>query len=423
LTRYKRCSLIAIALAFIGHGAVAAPGADIRLGPGDRLRVRAYDWRQSNNELHEWPALTGEFSVAASGAVFIPLAGEISATGMTPGALADAIAGQLQLRIGLAHKPDVSVEVAEFRPFYVLGRVNKAGQYPAKAGLTVLQAISVAGGFLQRADMSALELDRQIDVARGEIRALTAERLTLLGRRARIEAELHDSLTIDPPPEFAQWAKTPEGARVLTEEKLLLDARRVALHSQIDALGQTEALLSHEIDAQGEKRKSVERQIGMAKKELANVNQLVAKGLVVNARQLALEQNVSQFESNLSDIELLVLRAQQDLAKAGRDKADLSDKRRAEDLAELTTLSGQIATNMEKLQTALTLASDSELRGPQELAANAADQTPFLQFLITRAVDGHMVTKVASEDEIVQPGDTIRVLRKAETPEKAAALR
>lgn len=421
--RFKRCSLIAIALVFVGHGAIAASDADIRLGPGDRLRVRAYDWRPSNSELHEWPALTGEFSVAASGAVFIPLAGEISATGMTPGALADAIAGQLQQRIGLARKPDVSVEVAEFRPFYVLGRVNKPGQYPAKAGLTVLQAISVAGGFLQRADMSALELDRQIDVSRGEIRALTAERITLLGRRARIEAELHDSPTIDPLPEFAQWAKTPEGARVLAEEKLLLDARRDALKSQVDALGQTETLLSHEIDTQGEKKKSLERQIGMAKKELDNVNQLVAKGLVVNSRQLALEQNVSQFESNLSDLQLLVLRAQQDLAKAGRDKADLRDRRRAEDLADLTTLSGQLATNMEKLQTAQTLAMDNAIQGPQELAANAADQTPSLQFLITRAVDGHMVTQIAAEDEIVQPGDTIRVLRKADTVEKAAALR
>ena len=111
-----------------------------RLGPGDALRVIVYG---------EEP-LTGEFRVNDLGEIALPLAGAIRAAGKTPRELEAAIATALR-RGAVLRKPSVSVEVAAYRPIYVLGEVNKPGQYPYQPGMTVVTAAAVAGGFTYRA--------------------------------------------------------------------------------------------------------------------------------------------------------------------------------------------------------------------------------------------------------------------------------
>jgi polysaccharide biosynthesis/export protein len=128
-----------------------APGRDLpplppssaqeyRLGPGDIVRVITYG---------EDP-LTGEFRVNEQGAVALPLAGSVKAAGRTPHELEVAVATALK-KGDILRKPSVSVEVATWRPIYVLGEVNKPGQYPYQPGMTVVSAAAVAGGFTYRA--------------------------------------------------------------------------------------------------------------------------------------------------------------------------------------------------------------------------------------------------------------------------------
>ncbi len=115
-------------------------GAEYRLGPGDMLRIITYG---------EDP-LTGEFRVNDQGAIALPLAGTIIAAGRTPHELEDAVAVALK-KGNMLKRPSVSVEVSTYRPIYVLGEVNKPGQYPYQPGMTVVSAAAVAGGFTYRA--------------------------------------------------------------------------------------------------------------------------------------------------------------------------------------------------------------------------------------------------------------------------------
>jgi polysaccharide biosynthesis/export protein len=130
----------------------AASGHEYRLGPGDTVRIITYG---------EDP-LTGEFRVGDQGAVALPLTGSIGAAGRTPGELADAIAAALK-KGDLLRKPSVSVEVATYRPIYVLGEVNKPGQYPYQPGMTVVSAAAVAGGFTYRAVEDYASVVRIVD--------------------------------------------------------------------------------------------------------------------------------------------------------------------------------------------------------------------------------------------------------------------
>jgi polysaccharide biosynthesis/export protein len=118
------------------------------LRPGETVRIVTY-----GEEI-----LTGEFSIGADGSLSFPLIGQVKAAGTTPVALSEAITAALAQ--GYLAQPRVSVEVKSFRPIYVLGEVNKPGEYPYTADLTVLAAIAKADGFTYRAQQRRVFIKR-----------------------------------------------------------------------------------------------------------------------------------------------------------------------------------------------------------------------------------------------------------------------
>ena len=97
-------------------------------------------------------SLTGNYVIDPSGYVSLPLAGSIKAAGLTPEQLQRDLEKQFSSKY--LTNPKVTVEVVEFRPFYILGEVEKPGAYPYTGGLTVLSAIAIAGGTTYRAKTS-----------------------------------------------------------------------------------------------------------------------------------------------------------------------------------------------------------------------------------------------------------------------------
>lgn len=114
--------------------------ATYRLGIGDQLKITVYGEER----------LTGEFPVNGQGNVAFPLIGEVSAAGRTLQEFEKEISEGLA--DGFVNNPSVTVEVANYRPYYILGEVNKPGEYPFADGLTVFSAVARAGGFTYRAD-------------------------------------------------------------------------------------------------------------------------------------------------------------------------------------------------------------------------------------------------------------------------------
>src|SRR5262245_36636705 len=113
---------------------------DYRVDAGDKIRVLVF----GENEL------SGQFEVGASGTVELPLIGSVPARGVTIGQFQDDVA--TRLRNGYLNDPKVSVQVLNYRPYFITGEVQKTGEFPYKAGLTVQDAIGVAGGYTYRAN-------------------------------------------------------------------------------------------------------------------------------------------------------------------------------------------------------------------------------------------------------------------------------
>ena len=148
LSRLFRRHWVVAWLALVGCGGPGSdlpllPPADVTsytLGPGDQVRIITFG--EEN--------LTGEFRVNDSGNIALPLIGAVHSAGLTSGELETVVAAALR-RGNLVRNPSVAVEVIAYRPIYVLGEVNKPGQYAYQPGMTVVTAVAVAGGFTYRA--------------------------------------------------------------------------------------------------------------------------------------------------------------------------------------------------------------------------------------------------------------------------------
>lgn len=138
--RWSR-ALAALSLLLLCWG-LALGGDDLqgyRLSAGDKVRIAVFGEED----------LTVTAQVSARGTMSYPLLGELKVTGLTPGELEQLVA--TRLRGPYLVDPRVSVSIEAYREFFVMGQVNRPGSFPYLPGLTVRKAISVAGGFTERA--------------------------------------------------------------------------------------------------------------------------------------------------------------------------------------------------------------------------------------------------------------------------------
>jgi protein involved in polysaccharide export with SLBB domain len=136
----------AVQLAQAAQAAVppaTGPADEYQLSTGDRVRVIVYGQ----------PEMTAEYSVDGAGLIAFPLVGRVRANGLTTTQLEGALAEKLNA--GVLKDASVSIEVTVFRPFYVVGEVRTPGSYPFVWGMSVINAVALAGGFTYRAKESS----------------------------------------------------------------------------------------------------------------------------------------------------------------------------------------------------------------------------------------------------------------------------
>ena len=132
------------------RSAPSATGAsgisDYVLGVGDKLEVTVFGEED----------LSGEFQVSSTGTVSMPLIGEVKAAGETSSQVQATIVSKLAN--GYMKDPHVSLQVSSYRPFFIVGEVMKPGSYTYVNGMTVINAVALAGGYTYRADKDDIKL-------------------------------------------------------------------------------------------------------------------------------------------------------------------------------------------------------------------------------------------------------------------------
>jgi polysaccharide export outer membrane protein len=140
---------------------VRASSGPYALGTNDQLHVQVY------NE----PTITGDYTIDGAGFLSIPVAGRVKAAGLTTEQLERKLTAKLNG--GILKDARVTIQVGNYAPFYIRGEVKKPGEFPYKPGLTLGDAVALAGGYTYRADERkayvrpagvGTELNRPLDV-------------------------------------------------------------------------------------------------------------------------------------------------------------------------------------------------------------------------------------------------------------------
>jgi polysaccharide biosynthesis/export protein len=134
-----------------GPKAVADTDGPYLLDTGDRLRIFVYGQ----------PNLSRGYVVDHSGHITVPLIGNVTARGLTTQSLERAIKSKLGAQY--VRDPQVTVDIQQNRPFFILGEVKTGGQYPYVSGMTVETAVAIAGGYSERASTRTFRISRRIN--------------------------------------------------------------------------------------------------------------------------------------------------------------------------------------------------------------------------------------------------------------------
>lgn len=397
----KKFSQIAVALSFVVILAAlpaSVLAADYRLGISDRVKIK----------VQEWPDIGGEYTVTPDGVVSLPLIGNIDVVGLRLGDLAKEISDRLQQRSEGAERALAAVEIAQYRPFAILGDVQRPGQYQYRPGLTVLEAISVAGGYY-RPELGLLRLGRDVAVASGEINAQAIKLSRLLVREARLSAALEGREDVPLPPELANKKDDPDISAIMKNEQAALALENDLQRSEQAAFENIKSLYLDEIKSlHGHVEALTQEQDGIGT-QLKEMRSMAARGLALAPTMFALERSLAQVASQQMSTETAIVRAQESITMAEQHLTQGTQDRRRIERTDLEKARDEIADARAKIETATQLVREAQISAPAEARQRSSQSDERPGFTILRR-DGETTREVvADETTPVAPDDIIKI--------------
>lgn len=372
------------------------------LGVMDQLKIRVAEWQPAEGTVRDWSVVGGDYAVGPGGTISLPFIGELAVAGKTTAEVADDIAQRLQNKFALRTEPSASVEIAKFRPVYLTGDVTTPGEYPFVPNMTVLKAVSLAGG-LRRSD-AGQRFARDFINASGNAAVFGSERGRLIARKARLLAEIQRSDEIAMPPSLE---KVPNAQALLTSETALMKSRRERYELQLKALAELRQLLESEVKSLGQKAETQQEQLELVKRDRDRISRLSEQGLATSQRRLSIEERTADVESTLLDIDTASLRAKQDISKANQDEINLRNDWEAQRAKELQDTEAELEKLELELATSRQLMSEALSQSAEALKFDATVAS--IKYVVVRD-DGTGPKEVAVEEfSALKPGDVVKV--------------
>ncbi|PAY06775.1 hypothetical protein CK489_28410 [Bradyrhizobium sp. UFLA03-84] len=386
---------VGIALVLLIRSSIAE---DYKLGVSDRLKVK----------VQEWPDLTGEYTVAADGVISVPLLGNVDAKGRRLSDVAGEISDRLQRRSDGAERPVTAIEILQYRPFSIVGDVQRPGQYPYRPGLTVLEAIGIAGGYY-RPEFGLLRLDRDMALAKGEMRTLTVKQYRLLAREARLTAVVTGHANPDFPAQLTDRKDSPEIAAIIESERLALDLENNAIRSERAEFEKIRSLYQNEMQSLRGQVDALAQQKESAQEQLKQLRALSAKGLALAPTLFSLERSLAQIVNEQMTVETAIVRAQESIALADHQLQQRAQDRGKADARDLQQTKDDIAEVRSRIKMQGDLLNEAQIGAPAEARERLADKDRRSGFILMRK-DGDATREIAvDETGTVQPGDIIKI--------------
>ncbi|MBW4656741.1 MAG: polysaccharide biosynthesis/export family protein [Kaiparowitsia implicata GSE-PSE-MK54-09C] len=412
LQRFSRALMLGALLATTCLS-TSANGAPEELAPQTKLRLTVVQFVPSTGDYQRWDALGGDVEVAADGTVMVPTLGAIAAAGLGPEQLGAEIARRLQLKLGLLEAPDVSIQVLEYPPVYVVGNVTNPGQYAFRPGMTVIHALALAGGENQIETATGLTDTIRLEA---DLNGLSSDILRSTARLARLDSEFAGRREIEFPAELDE--NDPRLADILEQERRIFTARINGYERQQAGLNQLVQLFEAQIDTLDQKAQALEEQMARAQQQVDTIGNLVAAGSATVSRLSDAERILADLRSDKLDNLLATMSARQNLNNARRDLAKLEDDHTAEVSIQLQAeqaalerllLNQDVTTRL--LRQSVEVDRNLKLAGAMRISLNYA---------IMREQNGQPATLNATEVSTLMPGDLVKVTVQIQPPTASA---
>ena len=381
------------------HAALAQDS--FRLGTGDKLRITVF----------QEPELSGEYSVSSSGIVSIPLIGGIKASGLTTRALERAIVAALA--DGLIQDPKVSVEVLEARPFYILGDVTAPGSYPYVSGMTVLNAIALAGGNLVTEED---EIEARLALVQDQERLalLIKEYRSAVAFESRLIAQRDGMDRIEFPSELLAAGDDPEVQAIMNGEGRVFQSEQKLLASRLELLTEKSTRIEEQISAFNAQVGAVQEQMSLINEQLRDQNELFEKGLARSTQVADLKRDIAAAKIARAQLLVDIARARQALSESRLGMVEV----RNEALRTATLGLQSVQKDLSRLRTSIHSAREevrqNRVRLGRTRAALSSDQGQ--KAIITRRQGNRVVELEANDETAIAPGDIVRIVTDVEAP-------
>jgi protein involved in polysaccharide export with SLBB domain len=389
--RFAAIACLLLAAFIWGPTRAGAAEAPYVLGVGDQLKVKVLGRDD----------LSGDFVIGASGDLALPLIGPIPSEGSTVEDLRQVLQERFSQTMGI--RTDVTLDIARFRPFYILGNVRTPGAYPYVPRMTVLHAIALAGGELV-ADPRAYQFVQDAALARKEIGVLKRRRDSLLARRALLTAEQNGALEIDFPDELES---RPDAAEILEKEREIFRTRSNAMAQDIQGLERQAEVFNEEIEALEGQREAIERQMRLVDDDIAAVQDLVRRNLAPRPRLTEQQRERAELDREGRELGSFLARARQGHVNA----LESVKNRRAEQLRDIAVELQDINHDLDQVAIELAGARERAVLASSSLAQEqAASQRPAIsRYVIVRPSDTGPLVIDADPLTALQADDVLQV--------------
>ncbi len=390
-----RAFMRAVAVYFVAAIVIVAPArADYLLGPGDRLDVSVYGA----------PDLGRRVTVNVDGKISFPLVGAVPVAGQSIVQLRERLQ-QLLAERQIVSRPDVSVEIFEYRPFYVSGDVSRPGSYQWQPGMTVRHAVALSGGYdLVRYRFGVNPFVQAADL-RSDYETQRAELFREETRLKRLLAELDGKTDID-------WGDSPSMAvppklfiQITDLERKLLQERVANYKRERESLRKSFEFAREQAATLDEQFKTEDEAYRQQVEDFQRTKALNERGVVPITRVLDEQRTLA-----LSRSRTLITSGQSATAKRASEEARRQYDRFEE--GRKTELLGQIADvrlNVDRINSRMQSTAEkfSVVGAARSTIISGIND---VTIKIHRRSSGRVETTSAAEDTFVQPDDFVEVV-------------
>jgi protein involved in polysaccharide export with SLBB domain len=340
---------------------------------------------------HAYPELSGEYRLNADNTLSIPVVGRIRVEGQTAACLERLLAK----RASEIAKRDVfvTVEAVAYQPVFVAGAVMKPGAVQWSPGMTVLQALVLAGGRYRSAEaqnsMDPVRANKSFD---DQKRAL----VTL----SRLRSERADLPEIEPVPELVRLVGMDEAKTLVATQRSLFLSRRTAKENAVATLERALVVAREELQALRQRRASVDEQLRLRRAQQARLTDLRNKGIVIADRVLEEDFKLAQLDEKAIENAVALSRVGASIAGLERDMVALKAGRVSEIDAEIASQERIAAQSLIEVRAA-------QANGEFASSRNKQERYPLESVAIVRRTPGGQQRLSADDATPLMVGDTV----------------